>query len=348
MQRSAVFAVECAWGSEILSFEVLEERFGAENMKKVFVGSGIRNRRIAPPGVCGSDLAFEAAETLFGKYDVDRASIDLLIHCTQSPDYLIPTTACILQDRLGLEKHCGAFDLNLGCSQYVYALAMASSAIASGVATQALVLTGDTMSQTIHPMDRALVPILGDGGSATLVGPVADGEGFLGFELGTDGSGHKYLINPASGFRVPRSAETAMVETDREGNVRSQQNLFMNGAAVFHFAITVVPKTVQKVLEKVKLSMDQVDLFLFHQANRYMIDYLVKKLKIPEEKTHFFVENTGNTSGTTMPSVLADAIAAGKVKPGAVVLMVVFGVGLSWAATVVRWPEKSLPLKVQA
>ena len=139
-----------------------------------------------------------------------------------------------------------------------------------------------------------------------------------------------------------------MVETDREGKVRSQQNLFMNGAAVFHFAITVVPKTVQKVLEKVKLSMDQVDLFLFHQANRYMIDYLVKKLKIPEEKTHFFVENTGNTSGTTMPSVLADAIAAGKVKPGAVVLMVVFGVGLSWAATVVRWPEKSLPLKVQA
>jgi 3-oxoacyl-[acyl-carrier-protein] synthase-3 len=348
MQRSSILAVECVLGSQTLTFETLEERFGVENMRKVFSGSGIRNRRVAPPGVCGSDLAFEAAENLFAKYEVDRSSIDFLIHCTQTPDYLLPTTACILQDRLQLRKNCGAFDLNLGCSQYVYAMTVASSLIASGVATNVLVLTGDTMSQTVHPMDRAVVPILGDAGSATVVGAVGEGEGFLGFELGTDGAGHKYLINPASGFRVPRTAETAIAVADKEGNVRSQENFFMNGAAVFHFAITTVPKTVQKVLEKVQLSMDQVDLFLFHQANRYMLDYLVKKLQIPADKTHFFVEETGNTSGTTMPGVLSDAIRLGKVKPGALVLMIVFGVGLSWAATVVRWPEKTLPLKAQA
>ncbi len=345
MRRSSILAVECALGSETLSFEALEERFGAENMKKVFSGSGIRNRRIAPPGVCGSDLAFQAAEQLFARHpNVDRSKIDLVIHCTQSPDYLLPTTACILQDRLKLSKNCGAFDLNLGCSQYVYALSVASSMIASGVANLALVLTGDTMSQTVHPKDRALVPIMGDAGSASLIGPVADDEGFMGFELGTDGEGHKYLMIPASGFRIPRSPETAIAVEDKEGNVRSPENIYMNGAAIFHFAITVVPKTVQRVLEKVDLGMEQIDMFLFHQANRYMLDYLMKKLKIPSEKTHFYVEDTGNTSGSTMPGVLSDAIRLGKVRPGMNVLLIVFGVGLSWAATVLKWPESALPV----
>ena len=343
MQRSSIVAVEYTLGSETLAFEELEERFGAEAMRKVYSGSGIRTRRYAPPGICGSDLAYQSAEALLNKYPAERESIDLLIHCTQSPDYLLPTTACILQDRLKLRKQCAAFDINLGCSQYVYALSVASSMINSGVARRALVLTGDTMTQTVHPKDRSLVPIMGDAGSASLIVPVGEDEGFLGFELGTDGSGHQYLMQPASGFRMPKSAETAAEQTDKEGNVRTQENLFMNGAAIFHFAITVVPATVTKILNNLNLSADQVDLFLFHQANRYMLDYLVKKLKIPSGKTHFFVEETGNTSGSTLPGVLHDAIRLGKVKPGAVILLIAFGVGLSWAATVLKWPEKALP-----
>src|SRR5262249_34987761 len=156
-------------GSETLSFEELEHRFGAEAMRKVYTGSGIRTRRVASPGVCGSDLAFAAADRLLTRTRTARDSIDLLIHCTQTPDYLLPTTACLLQQRLGLSKQIAAFDINLGCTQYVYALSVAHSMIVSGVANRALVLTGDTMSRTLHPKDRSLVPILGDAGTATLL-----------------------------------------------------------------------------------------------------------------------------------------------------------------------------------
>src|SRR5579872_4322419 len=194
---SAVRAIEYELGSETLTYQDLEQRFGVEATRKVFAGSGIRNRRIAPPGVCGSDLAFAAAERLLERTGLARDSIDLLIHCTQTPDYLMPTTACLLQHRLGLSKRVAAFDINLGCSQYVYALAVAHSMIVAGVAHRALVLTGDTMSRTIHPKDRSLVPLLGDAGSATLLEAVPQGQGFLGFELGTDGSGAQYLSIPA-------------------------------------------------------------------------------------------------------------------------------------------------------
>jgi 3-oxoacyl-[acyl-carrier-protein] synthase III len=341
--RAGILAVDYTLGSIDVTHEQLEERFGEEAMKKVLTGSGIRNRKVAAPGVCGSDLAFDAADRLLNERQIDRASIDLLIHCTQSPDYFMPTTACLLHERLGLKKDCAAFDINLGCSQYVYALSVASSMIQAGVATRALVLTGDTVSHTVHPQDRAVVPIMGDGGSATLVGQVPEGQGFLAFELGTDGTGHKYLMIPAGGSRNPISKETAVETTDAEGNTRTQQNLYMNGAAIFHFAITVVPKTVNAILAKLDLTIADIDLFLFHQANQYMLDYLVKKLKIPQEKTHFFLSEIGNTSGSTMPTVLTDAIRAGKVKPGSRVLMIVFGVGLSWGATVMTWPEAALP-----
>lgn len=347
-RSSTVLAVEYVLGSLPRSYEELEGLFGVEAMKKVYAGSGIRNRRIAPPGVCGSDLAFAAAQTLLDNYAIPRDSIDLLIHCTQSPDHFMPATACLLQDRLGLEKRCAAFDITLGCSQYVYGLSIAHSMIVAGVANRALVLTGDTMSRTVNTADRALFPLMGDAGTATLVDPIEEGYGFLGFELGTDGAGSKYNLIPAGAFRQPVSPETSVETTDKDGNVRSPQNMYMNGAAIFHFAISVVPKTIADLLAKLSLTVDQVDCFLFHQANRYMLDYLVKKLKIPAEKTHFFIENTGNTSGSTVPAVLSEAIQHGKVKPGSLVLMIGFGNGLSWGATVVRWaPEDKIPKAVQ-
>jgi 3-oxoacyl-[acyl-carrier-protein] synthase-3 len=336
MAASVLTMVENVLGSVTLSYEDLEERFGTEAMKKVLLRSGIRNRRVAAPGVCGSDLATDAATNLFARNDVDPSTVDFLIHCTQSPDYFLPTTACLIHERLGLRRDCGAFDLNLGCSQYVYALAVANSMIVSGLAKRVLVTTGDTMSHTVHPKDRALTPILGDAGSASVLDAAGEGEGFLAFDLGTDGSGARHLMIPAGGFRQPATAETAVAVEDAEGNVRSQQNLYMNGAAIFHFAITVVPKSVELVLAKASLSIDSVDLFLFHQANMYMLEYLLKKMKIPREKAHFHLEDVGNTSGSTLPSVLSDAVRAGKVKPGMTVLMIAFGVGLSWGATVMR------------
>jgi 3-oxoacyl-[acyl-carrier-protein] synthase-3 len=286
-------------------------------------------------------MAFNAANRLLERHGIDRESIDLLIFATQTPDYWLPTTACILQDRLKLKKGCAAFDINLGCSQYVYALSIAHSMLVSGCASRALVLTGDTMTRTIHPRDRALVPLMGDAGSATLIGEVEDGEGFLGFELGTDGSGHKYLMIPAGGSRMPASPETAIEVADPEGSVRTLDNFYMNGVAIFHFAISVVPKAVESLLCKLSLNMEDIDLFLFHQANKFMLEHLMKKMKIPASKTHFYIEEVGNTSGSTMPLLIADAVRVGKVKPGARVLAIGFGVGLSWAATVIRWPQNA-------
>jgi 3-oxoacyl-[acyl-carrier-protein] synthase-3 len=214
--------------------------------------------------------------------------------------------------------------------------------LVSGCASRALVLTGDTMTRTIHPKDRALVPLMGDAGSATLIGEVENGKGFLGFELGTDGSGYKYLMIPAGGSRMPASPATAIEVKDAEGSVRTEENFYMNGGAVFYFAISTVPKVIESLLFKLSLSMGDIDLFLFHQANKFMLDHLVKKLKIPSEKTHFYIEEVGNTSGSTLPLLIADAARAGKVTPGANVLAIGFGVGLSWAATVIRWPEDTL------
>lgn len=327
---------------QILAYEQLEERFGVQTMKKVLSGSGIRNRRVADSETTGADLAFQAATRLLEEFDVPRDSIDLLIHCTQTPDHFLPTTACVLHHRLRLKKQCAAFDINLGCSQYVYALSVAHGMIVAGTATRALVLTGDTLSKTLNPKDRGVVPILGDGGSASLVSEVPAGQGFLGFELGTDGSGHPYLTIPAGAFRLPLSPQTAVETTDEEGNVRSPQNLFMSGAAIFHFAISTVPEVVNRILDKLHLKMGDIDLFLFHQANRFMLDYLFRKLKIPPEKTHVFLEDVGNSSGTTVPVVLTEAWRAGKVRAGSLVLLIGFGVGLSWGATVVRWPEHTL------
>jgi 3-oxoacyl-[acyl-carrier-protein] synthase-3 len=339
MPGSTLIAVNYTLGSENVTYQDIESRFGAEAAAKVLKGSGIRNRRVAAPGVCGSDLAFQAASELLDKRPEMRERIDLLVHCTQSPDYLLPTTACLLQERLKLRKDCAAFDINLGCTQYVYALSVAHSMLSSGVAHCALITTGDTMTHTIHPRDRGILPILGDAGSASLLvpaGPGADAPGFLGFELGTDGSGAKHLMIPASGFRRPRSAETAVEVTDAEGNTRTAENLYMNGAAIFHFAITVVPATMRKLLAKLGLTLDDLDLVLFHQANQYMLDYLHKKLQVPPEKSFCYLENVGNTSGSTLPVVLTEAVRHGRVKPGARVLLIAFGVGLSWAATVFR------------
>lgn len=339
MRSSAIVAVEPELGELVLTNEELKERFGSEIIDKVANSVGIKCRRIAAPGTCGSDLAYRAARRLLQQNNVDPHSIDLVVFATQTPDYWLPTTACILQHRLNLKKSCAAFDINLGCSQYVYSLAVAHSMIASGCANRALVLTGDTMTRTINPKDRSLLPLMGDAGSATLLCAIENGDGFLGFEMGTDGSGYEYLMIPAGGARRPITPETSVESVDQDGNVRSAENFYMNGVAIFHFAVSVVPNTIKSLLAKLSLALDDIDLFLFHQANKFMLDHLVKKLKIPVGKTHYYLEQVGNTSGSTIPLLMADALRCGKLRPGNTVLAIGFGVGLSWAATVMRWPK---------
>ncbi len=325
-----------------LTHDELVARFGVEKMTAIAESSGIWERRIAPAGVTGADLAFTAADEMLTHHQIDRSSIDYLIYCTQTPDYLIPTTACILQDRLGLRKSIGAVDLNQGCSQYVYGLQLAHALVSSGHARRILVMTGDADTKIIHPLDRANVPLFGDAGTASIVGPVEAGAGILSFEVGTDGASHGLLIQPSSGARVPRSADTSVEQVDKDGNVRTAEHLHMDGRSIFIFGLSVVPKLIDQLLARTGHQKDDVDVFILHQANKFMIDSILKRAGIPLTKTHYCLRHTGNSGGSTVPIAMSEAWSAGRLRPGSLVALVAFGVGLSWAATLMRWPDQAL------
>ncbi len=325
-----------------LTNEPLFERFGEEAMRKIADSSGIIERRVCLDGECASDLAHKAAEDLLSAHEIDRESVDLVLFATQTPDYLLPTTACLLQDRLGIPKTAGAFDINLGCSQYVYSVATAHSMIAAGLAQRALVMTGDTVSRIIHPMDRAVVPLFGDAGTATLIERVPEGQGFKSFVMGSDGAGGMYLVWPTSGMREVRTPETAKEEVDKYGSTRRRDDMYMDGAAIMLFTLKTVGRTVKQLLAKAEMSIEDVDLFIFHQASELIVSSAAKKLKLPPEKVHYKLHDVGNSGGSTVGIALTDAWLEGRVKPGMNIVMTAFGVGLSWVAALVRWPEHTL------
>lgn len=294
------------------------------DMPKLFAKTGIRNRHIASLGQTASDLAFEAASNLLRKLP-DGHAINLLIFVTQSPDYLLPTSACILQDRLGLPESCMAFDINLGCSGFVTALSVAGSLIESGVAQKGLILCADTYSKYIAKTDRTCRPIFSDGAAAILVDSCANSS--VGpFEFGTDGSGFDRLIVRNGGAREPNTI------TNFGANI-----LEMHGSDIFLFTMRVVPEYVSKLLDRAKLSIDEVNLFIFHQASKLVIENLTRTLSLNPEKVFENYEYIGNTVSATIPIALKDAETQGRLKDGDTVMLIGFGVGLSWAATLVRW-----------
>jgi 3-oxoacyl-[acyl-carrier-protein] synthase-3 len=239
-----------------------------------------------------------------------------------------------VQDRLGLRTSVGALDFNLGCSGYVYGLALAHGLVVSGVASNVLLITAETYTRHIHPQDRSTRTIFGDGAAATLV-ELTEVAGIGKFVFGTDGRGAENLIVPAGGSRKPRSAETSIVRTDKDGNQRSDENLFMNGMEVFNFTIASVPKLVQETLAT--NGMIEVDYYVFHQANKFMLDHLRQKCGISESKFYLDVEHTGNTVSATIPIALRMAQESGRLKTGMHVLIAGFGVGYSWGGTTLTW-----------
>lgn len=325
-----------------LPHEEIAGRYGREIADKVAESAGIWERRVSRPDQCASDLAVRAAEDLFNAHRIDRSSVDLLIFATQTPDYLLPTTACLIQERLKLSTNCAAFDINLGCSQYVYSVAVAHSMITAGLARRALVLTGDTVSRILHPQDRAVVPLFGDAGTATLIDKCEAGEGFVRFKLGTDGKGAPFLIWPTSGMRKARSPETAIEKVDKSGSVRRDDDMLMDGAAVFVFTLKTVPKLITALLNEEKLTISDVDLFVFHQASEMIVESSAKKLGIPREKLHYKLHDVGNSGGSTVGIALTDAWLKGRIRPGMTVVLSAFGVGLSWGGAIVRWPKNFL------
>jgi 3-oxoacyl-[acyl-carrier-protein] synthase III len=329
----------------MLTNEMFAAEFPEWSVEKIEEKTGIALRRIAAKDECASDLGVRAAQKIFAGGVCKQEEIDYLLFCTQSPDYYLPTTACVMQDRLGLPKRCGALDFNLGCSGYIYGLGLSKGLIETGQARNILLITAETYSKHIHPGDKSVRTLFGDAAAATLIQSSSAAEEYIGpFVYGTDGSGGKNLIVPTGGFRTPRISESVFVSEDENGNLRSPDNLYMNGPEIFAFTLNVVPKSVKEILAVSGKSMDDIDLFIFHQANKFMLEYLRKKLKVPEEKFIMSFKNYGNTVSSTIPIALKDAHLEGKLKSGDLVMLVGFGVGYSWGSTLIRWIDVHSPL----
>jgi len=308
----------------------LEAEFPKWNMGLIYAKTGIRARHPAAPGQCASDLGVAAAERLFGEHNIDRRTIDFLLLCTQSPDYLLPTTACLVQDRLGLPTSIGALDFNLGCSGFVYGLSLADGLIRSGAARRVLLITAETYSKYIDRTDRSLRTIFGDGAAATLV--EASQEPSLGpFAFGTDGRGADALMVIGGGAR-PKPC--AIQPRKRK---RWPSRLFMDGPELVKFTLDVVPPLVDRLLEGARWRREEVDLYLMHQATTFMLDHLRTRLNLDEEHVPEALQEYGNTVSSTLPILVHDLRATGRLRPGKHSLVIGFGVGFSWAGC--AWTE---------
>jgi len=289
--------------------------------------TGIKRRHITDDSETLVDLALLAANNLLIEEKVDRLSIDGLILVTQSPDYKLPTSACILQNMLGLGTNVMSFDINLGCSGFIYGLANSIALMQSGFAKRILLICGDTYSKYIDKNDRTCRPIFSDGASAILLDSMHKCNAKFGpFVFGSDGSGSRNLIVENSGARD--SMHSAIV---------GGQHLFMDGAKVFMFTMSAIPKLVNQTLNQAGLSIDDISIFIFHQASKVVLDNIAKKLNIPENKMFCNIENIGNTVSATIPIALKDALMSGAVKSGDLIFLAGFGVGYSWGATIMQW-----------
>lgn len=338
---ASIAAIEYYLPETILTNAMLVQEYPDWTVEKVAAKTGIHERRIAAPGECSSDLAVKAAQKLFAAGPTQPADIDYLLFCTQSPDYFLPTTACLLQDRLGLSHSVGALDFNLGCSGFVYGLGLAKGLIETGQARNVLLLTAETYSKFIRPADRGVRTIFGDGAAATLVSAMHTAEGFgpaIGpFVFGTDGQGACNLMVRTGGMRHPAPERREEPPAGAESDAPNPDYLFMDGAEIFTFTLAAVPRAVRQLLAASGKQLDDIDLVVFHQANQHMLEHLRAKLKIPPERFAICLERCGNTVSSTIPITLHQAARDGTLRPGHLVMLVGFGVGYSWAATLVRW-----------
>ena len=320
---------------DTLTNEMLAVEFPEWDVDKVYNKVGVRKRHLARPSVTAGDLAEKAARKLFDEEGVGPSDIDFIILCTQSPDYFLPSTACVLQDRLGIPTSAGAFDYNLGCSGCIYGMAMAKGLIAAGLASNVLLLTAETYTKYLHPLDKSNRTIFGDAAAACLISGV---EGFAeigDFVLGTDGSGASNLMVRSGAARQPE--KTARESVDDDGHVNREDYLYMNGSAIFNFTLETVPPLMKSLLAKSGIEKADVDYYVFHQANKYMLNTIRKVCGIPADRFYMDLEDTGNTVSSTILIGLKECLRAGKILPGMEVMACGFGVGLSYGACMLHF-----------
>ncbi len=318
----------------IVTNEELLKEFPEWSVEKVAQKVGVYSRHLAAENETAGDMAEKAARKLFEEYQIDPKCIDFLIFCTQSPDYFLPSTSCLLQDRLGIPTSAGAFDYNLGCSGCIYGMAMAKGLIAAGIAKNVLLLTAETYNKYLHTSDKSNRSIFGDGAAACLIST----EGFaeIGeFVLGTDGSGANNLIVKTGASR--QKFATGKYAEDEEGHLWYDDYLYMNGGNIFNFTLEAVPAMVKDVLTKNGLDKDNIDYYVFHQANKFMLNTIRKVCVLPKDKFYVNLSETGNTVSSTILIGLKESISNGSIKQGDKVMVTGFGVGLSWGGTILKF-----------
>ncbi len=322
----------------IIDNGVLSARYEGWCANKIYEKTGIRQRHLINENEHVSDLAVNAAKELFKKGIVSPEEIDALILCTQTPDYALPASSFLVHERLGLPKKCATLDFNQGCSGFVYGLSIVGSMINSRLIKKALLITSEAYSKWCHPMDKSVSTIFGDGAAAVYIRAIEKEQGVGPFLFGTDGKGFKNLTVPFSGSHKIKTDDNKLIETkDLSGNIRSPENLYMNGPELFRFAITEVPNLVEGIFQVAGINMSNVDKFVFHQANLYMLKSIQKRLNIPHKKMIYEIEDIGNTVSSSIPIALCRAYEKNNISIGDKLMLVGFGVGYSWAGTILTW-----------
>lgn len=328
-----VKAVAACVPKNVMRNEDLSYFIPLDEIAKTIESIGIAEHRYVDDIICTSDLCQKAAEKLFIDNGVNREEIDVLIFLSQTPDYHQPATAPLLQHKLGLSKTCACFDVSLACSGYVYGLSIAYTFASNPGVRNVLLLVGETMSKVVSKLDKVAMPLFGDAGTATLISKGNYPESV--FSLNSDGSGSDVIKMPYGGYRKPSSTEGFREITDEQGNTRNGEQFFMDGMGVFNFGIKEEPKDIKLLLKECQLDVDDIDLLIYHQANRFMTDFFSKKLKISPEKTPYSLEKFGNTSSASIPLTIVSEL-KNSYPSRAKTILSGFGAGLSWGSAFIN------------
>ncbi|NOY51613.1 MAG: ketoacyl-ACP synthase III [Chlorobi bacterium] len=315
----------------------LETDFPGLKIKELTRLTGVKSRHICRDDETSLDMGTGAAEKLFSQNKTDKANIDYLIFCSAGGDYITPASACIIHERLNLEKNCGTVDINQGCTGFIHGLNLANGLIAGGNAKSVLLISSEAISKTIHPKDKGNRAIFGDAAAATLVGRSKTQKTLSRFVFGTDGSKFDQIIikHGRERFPLPEFAEDDYV--DAMGTTRNNSKIYMNGSEVFSFSINKAPELIEQLLLSAKLNISEIDKFVFHQSNRIVLETIGKKLKIPEQKIISELENCGNTVSSSIPIALKKSFDKGIIAKGDKILLAGFGVGFSWGGVIIEF-----------
>ena len=329
MKYAAVGPITVHLPEKVETNDYLQECHPEWGMEAIFSKTGIRQRHIAADDECSSDLGVAAARKLFAEHDIDPESIDYLLFCTQTPDYPLPTTACLMQQRLGLRTNIGALDFNLGCSGYVYGLSLAEGLVNSGAIRRCLFITAETYSKFIAPSDRSLRSIFGDAAAATLI-DAHDEPSLSAFQFGTDGTGADTLLVNEGGFRPKEQAHKP------RHRHRWPSQLYMDGPSLISFAVAAIPDLIDQIVCRAKLTRDEIDLYLLHQATLKLMELLRERIGVSEKQMPVCLETVGNTVSSTLPILIDDLRSKGELTPDMTSMLIGFGVGWSWAGCIWR------------